>query len=65
MGGEFNFALTNFLSLGFLPLEIASGGPIVSRSTVLLLSAVFALAVLVGCSGDDVMSPQVDGASFK
>ena len=65
MGGEFNFALTNFLSLGFLPLGITSGGPIVSRSTVLLLSAVFALAVLVGCSGDDVMSPQVDGASFK
>lgn len=60
MGSEFNYTLTNFLSLG-----IASGGPIVSRSIILLLSAVFALAVLVGCSGDDVMSPQVDGGSFK
>jgi hypothetical protein len=46
-------------------MNLHQGVPAVSRSTVILLSAVLALAALVGCSGDDIMSPNADDGRSK
>jgi len=37
------------------------GGSVVSRSKILLLAGVLAVAALVGCSGDDGVAPRMDG----